>query len=170
MRSVQGVLVALLVSFGAARGQAACVAGIEVGGACWFLGELGQSCTAVCDAAGFPYDEATRTYAGSDGTNANCVAVLDALSVIGSAVQDLVCDEDASIGCTVEPDDMVASRIRCTRPTLPDAFVNGVQRACACQAQPFVPQGVPAMSAAGVSAFLVALLGIGFWSFRRRIS
>jgi hypothetical protein len=167
-RSVQGTVVVLLVAFAAGRGNAACLAGAEVGGACWFLGEVGESCSQVCDAAGFAYDQATRTFAGSDGTNANCVAVLDALNVIGGAVQDLPCDEDASIGCTFEPDLMAAGRIRCTRPTLPDAFVNGVQRACACQAQPFVPQGVPAMSASGTSAFLAVLIGLGAWGLHRR--
>lgn len=39
MRSLQGLLVVLLVAFAAARGEAACLAGVVVGGACWFLGE-----------------------------------------------------------------------------------------------------------------------------------
>lgn len=52
--------------------------GDELGGACWHLGPLGQSCHEVCAPRG-GYDEATRTYAGSEGTVDQCEQVLELL-------------------------------------------------------------------------------------------
>ena len=51
------------------------------GGFCWFLGADDVTCDAVCAIAGRAYDSATETYAGSGGSDANCIAVLDALGV-----------------------------------------------------------------------------------------
>jgi hypothetical protein len=135
--------------------DAQCPAGVEVGGACWFLGALGQSCSAVCADVALVYDEATATFAGSGGSDSNCGAVLNALSAPGNIVSQFVCDTDASIGCHVEPDNLLL-RIRCTRPTLPDAFVSGTQRACACRAHPPVLTAPPLNPVFAVAALLLA--------------
>jgi hypothetical protein len=60
-----------------------CAPGVAVGGFCWFVGGTGADCNSTCAAQGRVYDEATRTYAGSDGTNANCEAVLMLLVLRG---------------------------------------------------------------------------------------
>ena len=59
------------------------------GGFCWFMGDSGASCDAACAIKGRAYDSATETYAGSGGTDANCVAVLDALGFGGPAFDEL---------------------------------------------------------------------------------
>jgi hypothetical protein len=56
-------------------------------GACWVMSALhiggqpgvAESCDAACARLGLAYDVATRSIAGSDGTDANCEAVLRAL-------------------------------------------------------------------------------------------
>jgi hypothetical protein len=52
--------------------------GVLVGGSCWYLAEPNESCTETCSTHD-GYDEATKTFAGSAGTAANCKAVLNAL-------------------------------------------------------------------------------------------
>src|SRR5262249_43149969 len=42
--------------------------GAVVGGFCWYKAANGVNCDATCAAAGRVYSDATRTYAGSDGT------------------------------------------------------------------------------------------------------
>lgn len=59
------------------------IGGVVVGEYCWFYGTAGQSCDTVCGALGLNYDEATRTFAGSDGSTGNCNAVLTALGPKG---------------------------------------------------------------------------------------
>lgn len=54
-------------------------AGVIVGGYCWYLGALGLSCDSVCGSHG-GYHNATKYYAGSAGTHANCERVLRALA------------------------------------------------------------------------------------------
>ena len=162
---VRAVMVLVLVTLGGSRAEAQCLAGIEVGGACWFLGALGESCTDVCGATGFPYDEATRTFAGSEGTAGNCTLVLDALGAPGTVVTEFPCDTDASIGCHVEPGGSF-ERIRCTRPTLPEAFVAGTSRACACQAVA-APSSAPALGTLGGGIALIAVAWIARSRLRR---
>lgn len=60
--------------------------GVEVGGACWFLGKGSIDCDTTCVGVELAYDEATRTYAGSDGTDGQCEAVLDALVVVSGGL------------------------------------------------------------------------------------
>ena len=64
-------------SEGATKPPTTC-AGTWVGGYCWYFGAEGESCTEVC-ASHDGYHKATRTYAGSDGTDSNCYTVLSAL-------------------------------------------------------------------------------------------
>jgi len=57
----------------------ACACQATTGGFCWFLSVAGDDCDTTCAAVDRLYDEATRSYAGSDGTDANCQAVATAL-------------------------------------------------------------------------------------------
>lgn len=155
--AVVGVLVLAGVIASAERAQAQCQAGIPVGGSCWFYAASFQSCTDACAAAGFPYDEATRTFAGSDGTDANCQLVLDAFQAPGGAVATNP-NCSAGFGCATEPG---PSRFRCTAPTDPDAAFAG-RRACACQAQA-VPQPTPTLTVAAIAVGLLALIVIAAW-------
>ena len=102
-----------------------------VGGACWFLGAIGQSCNAVCGALGLDYDEATNTYAGSSGTLANCEQVMDALGETAPPLidfGDVICVSGA--GCVKTN----TERARCTAPATTGAESEGTfSRACACQ-------------------------------------
>lgn len=53
--------------------------GVSVGGFCWYAAtSVSQSCTTVCSAHG-GYNSGTLSYAGSGGSNANCLAVVAAL-------------------------------------------------------------------------------------------
>ncbi len=60
-----------------------CPGGQIVGGFCWYQGAVNANCDATCAAHGKVYDDATRTYAGSDGTDANCESVGTALGLPG---------------------------------------------------------------------------------------
>jgi hypothetical protein len=140
---------------------ATCQAGVAVGGACWFLGESGQSCTEVCEGVGFPYDEATRTYAGSDGTNEHCGEVLDALGALASPPFAIDCSPDG-LGCVRESGSQ--DSFRCTDPTTADAGESG-RRACACRAGGV---SAPALSGLGVATALVLLLGLAATRLRRQ--
>lgn len=158
----KGLFAALVVASSflfATPASARCRAGVEVGGACWFLSESGQSCSDVCAAVGFPYNEATRTYAGSDGTNAHCEEVLDALGQPGDPVFSEMCD--SGLGCVKESDS--SQRFRCTIPTDPDAE-NG-QRACACAASGLA---APVVSFGGLATMMTALLALAAWGLRDR--
>lgn len=39
---------------------------------CWYLGNMGSSCSSVCSSANRTYHDATKSYAGSNGTSENC--------------------------------------------------------------------------------------------------
>ncbi|MBI5502767.1 MAG: hypothetical protein HY907_21155 [Deltaproteobacteria bacterium] len=104
-------------------------AGARVGGHCWYLSGEERSCDNACAAHG-GYDDATRTYAGSSGTDANCDAVLDALGAGGSATSTLS-GSGAGVGCFLM--NMVDSRYRVQdTPTTPAATYLLARRACAC--------------------------------------
>jgi hypothetical protein len=160
---VFSVVLAVLVLGSGVAAAVDCRAGVAVGGACWFLGETGQSCTEVCAAVGFPYDEATRTYAGSDGTDEHCDLVLDALGAFGSPVFAIDCSPDG-LGCVKESGSM--DRFRCSDPTEPDAGESGL-RACACRAGG-VP--APALSPLSLAVALGTLLGVASWRLRRHLT
>lgn len=103
--------------------------GTEVGGFCWFLSGSGSACESTCAAQGRAYDDSgTRGYAGSDGTNEQCLAVLTALGATQAPSADtLVC----SVGAGCYADD-ASQPHRCTDPTTAEATGQG-NRACACQ-------------------------------------
>ncbi len=104
-------------------------AGVSIGGACWFLTAQGDDCDTTCAAAGLLYDEATRTYVGSDGTNANCETVMDALGAEGSGAPVDINSCDNGYGCVTEFGD----RARCTDPVTDSiAIASSLYRICAC--------------------------------------
>lgn len=117
----------------------------RVGGACWFFGATGESCDAVCGNRSLSYDDATDTYAGSGGTNAQCEQVLQALRDTNVAVPDDVDGIDAAVVggsgrgchtgslCPEGADGLPSCWLRDPSPTSPSAS-NGVsRRACACR-------------------------------------
>jgi hypothetical protein len=123
----------------------AAAGGTEVGPACWFYGTSGQDCNAVCAGAGLVYDDATRTFAGSDGSLANCDAVLTALSVQG-VPSDVDASSDRSgggRGCAtfnaigycpqVSSPSLDTCWWRDVGPTLASAAHSSTERACACK-------------------------------------
>jgi hypothetical protein len=76
------------------------------------------------------YNEATRTYAGSEGTNAHCQAVLDALGAPGGAVGTLG-GTGKGVGCVYMT--AVDERYRIAdMPTTPNDVYTWCRRACAC--------------------------------------
>jgi hypothetical protein len=111
-------------------------AGTRVGGYCWYFGAPGESCNAVCAGHG-GYHDATRFYAGSVGTDAQCVAVLDALGAPKGA-DGIRNDDISAAGCCYldfpeadfQPPDM---RVRYLMATTASAQAGQMQRACACQ-------------------------------------
>lgn len=67
--------------------KAAC-AGKLVGGYCWYAAaSTNQSCDTACSSRGGCDLAGTRNYAGSGGSNANCMAVLNALGFSGASIQ-----------------------------------------------------------------------------------
>lgn len=120
---------------GAEQPPAQC-AGTRVGEYCWYLGAKGQSCDEVCAPHG-GYHDATRFYAGSTGTNAQCTNVLNALGAPSGAA-GLRTDDISAGGCCyldfpdedLEPPDM---RVRYLMATTASARAGLMSRACACQ-------------------------------------
>jgi hypothetical protein len=158
---VFGAVIAAALGGSLPAHAATCQAGVDVGGACWFLGETGQSCTEVCDGVGFPYDEATRTYAGSEGTDEHCEQVLAALGALGAPPFPIDCSPDG-LGCVRESGSQ--DSFRCTDPTTADAGDSGM-RACACRAGGV---SAPALGRGGVAAALASVLAVAAWRLRRR--
>jgi hypothetical protein len=121
--------------------------GVIVGGYCWYLGDLGQSCSEVCASHG-GYHDATRTYAGSEGSSSNCWQVLDALHAPqgDSAIIYYDCGTYlGGIGCSLysylKGTSGSVTRRYCVSPTTtPDAKNDswygyehrGFNRTCAC--------------------------------------
>lgn len=123
-------LVTLLETFDCAG-----AGGVEVGGACWFAGATNQSCDDACAAVGATCDlAATKDYAGSGGSTANCEAVLEALGLgfPGSGVGL----GPGTGGCGLGDD---TNRFRSTDPTTCEgsgahpSTANNPRRACACE-------------------------------------
>lgn len=106
--------------------------GVDVGGYCWYLGSDSTSCESVCASHG-GYNEATRAYAGSNGSAANCQAVLSALGIPYSAFYNT---SQGGLGCFIIP--TVGGGYNGywdQQPTTAIATygVPGRRRACACQ-------------------------------------
>jgi hypothetical protein len=104
--------------------------GIAVGVHCWYGGIANESCDTVCANHGLAYDPATAEYAGSSGSEENCMAVLAGLypGLPWGASMDCTV---AGVGCGVLiPFGM---GFRCvTPPTTSSAVHSEWARACAC--------------------------------------
>jgi hypothetical protein len=110
-------------------------AGVALQGACWYLGpQVPGSCTDTCAAQGLTYSELTRTYAGSDGTLAQCFAVLDALGFTSPPALDSGdTSSTAPVGCSYEPGGSgFRQRVINPAPTTANAD-SGARRVCACE-------------------------------------
>lgn len=72
-------------------------AGVQVGGYCWYASGDGQDCDTACASQGGGCDlTGIKAYAGSDGSNANCQAVLAALGLGSGSVSTT----GGSYGCS----------------------------------------------------------------------
>lgn len=108
--------------------------GSRVSGVCWYLAtNSAQSCNDVCASVGRTYDDATRTFAGSAGTLANCAAIFDTGGVITVFATDETNCSTAR-GCSHVPADGYIDVRRCVSPdTTAEATGGGTpHRACAC--------------------------------------
>jgi hypothetical protein len=107
--------------------------GRRVGGVCWYLANTSaQNCNDVCAGVGLTYDDATRTFAGSAGTLANCEAIFDTGGVITVFATDETSCSTAR-GCAHVPQDGYIDVRRCVSPaTTAGATGDTAHRACAC--------------------------------------
>src|SRR5205823_3362661 len=108
--------------------------GRRAGGFCWYIGASGQNCSSVCQPHG-GYSEATRTYAGSDGTTDQCQDVI-AQYYDNSRIRasdGYVCFGRGAGCIIIDVTDIVAFRCipdRTTAVAFPPASF--YKRACAC--------------------------------------
>lgn len=104
-------------------------------GSCWVEGGRGDSCRNACTGRGLAYDAATATYAGSGGSDANCLAVAQAMFPFWTSppypeplrVQGMA---SSGVGCGVFN---LPTLLRDGNPTISDAVDGQVSRICACQ-------------------------------------
>lgn len=106
--------------------------GAIVGGFCWFKAADGVNCDTTCAAQGRVYSDATRDYAGSNGTDANCGAVAAALGPV--AIGPTAAGSDGGYGCLDFDANGNGAIFRITAPATDSASapVSGY-RFCACQ-------------------------------------
>src|SRR5262245_9938139 len=128
-------------------GELACVAGCALdtsrclscpgamfGGACWLVGAVGASCSATCEAGGLSYDPATATFAGSGGSDANCLALVSAVfNWMSPPAPPLTLQPvgASGFGCGLLRG-LPPSVVRDLNPTMRDAADGQIARLCAC--------------------------------------
>jgi hypothetical protein len=106
--------------------------GAIVGGFCWFKAANGANCDTTCAAAGRVYSDATRDYAGSNGTDANCGAVAAALGPV--LVGPTAATSDGGYGCIDIDANGNGAILRITSPVTDSTSAhNPGYRFCACQ-------------------------------------
>lgn len=111
--------------------------GIVVGGGCWYIGNIGQSCDDVCATRG-GYNALTATYAGSSGTDSNCHNLLTPLAPGYPSMppENFASDECGGfpVGCyAAYSGGSLVSAGRCHEPTTSSGAYPGiVRRICAC--------------------------------------
>lgn len=103
--------------------------GALIDGKCWYMSNAGQSCTSVCAAHG-GYSSATRDYAGSSGTNAQCAEVLNALGEGPVSSISNYCSNTCSSGCGRHT--LSGTQFRMKGTTTEGALYGNYRRACAC--------------------------------------
>jgi hypothetical protein len=105
-----------------------------VGGVCWYMaGDEADDCNQTCAGVGRTYNEATRTFAGSDGTLANCNDVARAFWPIGPGAVDLSgCTTGRGCAMYFDPDSGFYPS-RCVTPATTAAAGGDLNlRLCAC--------------------------------------
>jgi len=106
--------------------------GIQYGGACWVLGAVAGNCDSACATLGLVYDDRTAIIAGSEGSDANCIALLDVAGAPGGALDIAGGACTTGLGCGVIPD--FDYRARCGSPATDSTSVGpGIRRMCACE-------------------------------------
>jgi hypothetical protein len=109
-------------------------------GTCWYSGALGENCDTVCgNASGLAYGDATKTYAGSGGTDAQCQEVMTALGQSGSVTSAAT---GLGLGCGRYQSGYNG---RDTDATLSTASDSSFSRACACR-EPGSCEGTPILN------------------------
>lgn len=106
--------------------------GTEVGGFCWYFGNENLSCNGVCASHG-GYNDATRTYAGSDGSPNNCKSIITALNI---TQDDFFETTQGGLGCfAIQTTSGNYYGYWDKQPTTADATyaTPGRRRICACQ-------------------------------------
>ncbi len=103
--------------------------GQSVGGYCWYLGAVAASCTTTCSTRG-GYNAGTQSYAGNTGSNANCAAVLTALSRPGAVSDEPSTGAWDTSGCGSYMGSMSMRFIGGATST--GASYASFERACAC--------------------------------------
>jgi len=109
-----------------------CTGGAIVGGSCWFKGAIGANCDTTCSAHGMSYRDATRDYAGSNGTNAHCTEVAEALGPVSiSAING---GSNDGFGCEDVDANGSGALVRVETPATTSTATPTLQyRYCACQ-------------------------------------
>jgi len=105
--------------------------GAVFAGICWHHGAENLSCAEVCAPYG-GYHDATRTYAGSDGSSANCKDVLNALNI---PIDDFYENPYGGMGCyTIQLVSGNYGGFWDQDPTTASATIStpGRRRICAC--------------------------------------
>lgn len=106
--------------------------GTEVGGSCWFYSSFGASCNGECAARALQCSDATRTYAGSDGTTNNCLDVLNALGVSTTSFLGDVTLGSSGLGCVGDTSGNTGRDVGSS--TTCEASDGILARTCACRA------------------------------------
>lgn len=103
---------------------------------CWWLGNGGESCDAVCADNGGNDPLGTTDFAGSGGTNQNCGDVMTALNTDTGEPSNPtpVTNQTGALGCASDFES-VAFTIRYTDETSASATGVSIRRACACNDQ-----------------------------------
>lgn len=118
--------------------------GVSVGGYCWYMGEVGESCSDVCGSHGdqwslpygygLAYEDATMTYVGSLGgwDNSNWKRCRSVLTALGNPNIGWGLCGIESVGCVMNPDGEFALSDKYA--TTADAYSwMEHRRACACE-------------------------------------
>lgn len=109
--------------------------GVTAFGACWSEGGKGESCTTQCTRLGLVYDPATATVAGSGGSDANCIAVGQALYPFYTSPpypSPLFIGGAAASGTGCGRFNLPTLLRNGATPTIADALDSVIARFCAC--------------------------------------
>jgi hypothetical protein len=114
--------------------------GFVNGGVCWVLSSPGGSCENACYSRG-GYNDATRTFAGSAGSDANCMSILTSLGAVFDPEEFQSEELGLGLGCLAATNGGAWQAYRDTYETTAAASYPGgegayIRRACACNAPP----------------------------------